>query len=253
MNEKVFKQEIEDWDKNVDFYINENLMPFQEMIREEIYDFYGLSENDKVLEAGGGAIKIGPNTVIMDFSPKMVETAQSINSPDRKIILGSVHQTPFKEQTFDAVIVNGTFHHLKAQGLLEDAVKEFYRILKPNGKICVFDRAYNSIPNFFFYLRKPFKKIYSPKSQCSTRNETFFLESDIQKILKQGFSMEKRKYLVPLPLQLLIISTNIFQYLGGKNLAQKAQKLLKPLGKFLEKHLAIKALCAEQCLVLRKI
>lgn len=253
MNKEIFKQEIEDWNKNVDFYINENSMPFQEMIREEIYGFYGLSENDKVLEAGGGAIKIGPNTIIMDFSPKMIEVAKRINPSDRKIILGSVHQIPLENQTFDAIVVNGTFHHLKAQGLLEDSVKEFRRVLKPNGKICVFDRAYNFIPNFFFYLRKPFKKIYSPKSQCSTRNETFFLENDIKDILGNGFKIEKRKYLVPLPLQLLIISTNIFQYLGGKKLAQKSQKLLMPIGKFLEKYLAFKPLCAEQCLVLRKI
>jgi ubiquinone/menaquinone biosynthesis C-methylase UbiE len=253
MNKKIFEQEIKDWDKNVNFYMNENLMPFQEMIRREIYDFYELSENDKVLEAGGGAIKINPNTVIMDFSPKMVEFAKSINPPDRKIILGSVHQIPFADQTFDAVVVNGTFHHLKAQDLFEESVKEFHRVLKPKGKICVFDRAYNLIPNFFFYLRKPIKKIYSPKSQCSTRNETFFLESDIEEILKQGFRIEKRKYLVPLPLQLLIISTNVFQYLGGKKLAQKSQKFLKPLGRVLEKYLAFKPFCAEQCLILRKI
>lgn len=252
MNKKIFEREIQDWDKNVQFYINENSMPFQKLLRKEIYDFYNLSKNDKVLEAGGGAIKINQNTVIVDFSPKMVEVAKKINPPDRKIILGSVHQLPLENEVFDAVVVNGTFHHLKAQGLLEVSVKEFYRVLKPQGKICVFDRANHFIPNIFFYLRKPFKLIYSPKSQCSTRSETFFLEEDLKDILNTGFKIEKRKYLVPLPFQLLIIFTNVLQYIFGHKLAKKIQAILKPLGAFLEKYFSFKPLCAEQCIILRK-
>lgn len=252
MKKEIFQQEIEDWDKNAEFYANENLMPYQKVIREKLAEFYALSEREKILETGGGVIKISKNTVLVDFSPKMVELAKKINPPDREIILASCHELPFKNETFDAIVANGLFHHLKAQDLLEASAREFYRVLKPGGRLCVFDRADNLVPKIFFYLRKPVKLIFKPKSQCCTRNEQPFLEEDIEKILSRGFKKEKRQYLVTLPFQFLVIFSNFLQYSSGSKTAQKFQERTLKLAASFEKHLAFKPLCAEQCLVLRK-
>lgn len=254
MNQKVFEQEIKDWDRNAKFFANENLMPFQKIIRKEIYDFYDLKENDKVLEAGGGVIKIGENTILADFSPEMVNKAKELNRGKAgKCILASAHELPFPDKNFDVIVANGLMHHLKVQGVLGQSIKEFYRVLKPNGRICIFDRAFNLVPVFFFYLRKPLKLIYKPKSQCSTSNEPHFLENDLREILKHGFKIEKRKFIVNIFFQILIIFTNVIQYVFGSQLAQKIQGKLYKTAEIIEKKLSYKILCAEQCVILRKI
>jgi hypothetical protein len=79
------------------------------------------------------------------------------------------------------------------------------------------------------------------------------LEKDLQNILDNGFKIEERKYLVPLPFQLIIIFTNIIQYIFGYKTAKGLQKLLRPIGYFIEKYFSFKPLCAEQCIILRKI
>lgn len=252
MNNQILKEEIEDWDKNAQFYANENLMPFQEVVRQEIYDFYEIKPSDLVLEAGGGVIKVDQNTTLIDISPVMVKKAKEINEPDRKIMVASTHALPFPDKSFDKIIGNGLWHHLKAQGILKESAHEFLRTLKDDGRLCLFDRGDNLVPKIFFYLRKPFKLVYRPKSQCCTRNELPFLDSDIQDILDCGFVIEKRKYLITLPFQLTIIFTNVLQYLLGAKTARLIQKKLKGFGRWLEKHFAFKPLCAEQCLVLKK-
>lgn len=254
MYKDIFEQEIKDWNKNAQFFANENLMPFQKIIRKEIYDFYDFRENEMILEAGGGVIKIKDNMILVDFSPKMINRAKELN-PEKadKCILASAHQLPFSDNTFDVIVANGLMHHLKVQGILEQSIKEFYRVLKPNGKICIFDRAFNLVPVFFFYLRKPLKLIYKPKSQCSTSNEPHFLEKDLKEILKHSFKIEKRKFIVNVFFQILIIFTNVIQYIFRPQLAQKIQGKLYKTAEFIEKKLSYKILCAEQCVILRKI
>ena len=252
MDNNIFKQEKEDWNGNAQFYANENLMPFQEeLVRKKIYDFYNLQETDKVLEAGGGIVKLSANTVLVDFSPKMIEAAKKIN-PNNECILASVHKLPFADNSFDVIIANGLMHHIKVQGIFDDALEEFQRVLKNGGKLCIFDRTSNLIPKILFYLRQPTKLFYKPKSTCSTRNETPFLEDDIKKIINHGFTLEKRMYLINIFFQHMIIFTNIFQYLFGAKIAIKLQKFTLPLARFIENNFSFKPLCAEQCLVMLK-
>lgn len=252
MNKKIFQQEIEDWNKNVQFYVNENLMPFQEeIIRKKIYDFYQIKESDQVLEAGGGVIKLGKNAVLVDFSPEMIKEAKKIN-PANQCFEASIHQLPFPDQSFDVIVANGLIHHIKVQGILDESLKEFRRVLKNGGKLCIFDRAPNLIPKIFFYLRQPAKLFYKPKSTCGTRNEMPFLEIDVKKIIDSGFVLKKRMYLINVFFQAMIILTNIFQYIFGPRISIKLQKNSLSLAKFIENVFSFKFLCAEQCLIMIK-
>lgn len=252
MDQKIYQQEIEDWDQNARFYDNENEMAYQEKIyRKTMYDFYGIKDSDIVLEAGGGVIKLDKNTILVDFSPKMIEFCKKINKPE-KCILASTHELPFANEYFDVVVANGLFHHVKVQGLLEASVKEFYRVLKPGGKICIFDRASNLFPRLFFKMRKPLKKIYKPNSTCSTRNEVDFTDEDIARIENLGFKVEKRKFVINVFFQAMVIFANGLQYLFGKNVAKYWQKTTWPLAYLIEKIFPFKVLCAEQIIVLIK-
>ena len=252
MNEEIYKQEIEDWNKNTAFYENENLMPYQEKIyRKQIYEFYDIKKEERVLDVGGGTTNVSENTIIVDFSPKMIEACKETNGAG-KCILASAHNLPFKNQEFDVIIANGLFHHLKVQGIFEESVKEFYRVLKPNGRICIFDRADNLFPRILFILRKPFKILLKPKSTCSTRNESKFLEEDIERIKRGGFEMVRKKYVINVFFQTITIFANVLQYIFGYKVAYCWQKLTWPIAFLLEKMFSFKIFCAEQLIVMEK-
>lgn len=252
MNKKIFSQEMEDWNKNFEFYFKDSGGPFQKIIRDEIDLVYNLNNQDIVLDAGCGTKPTSKDSVSIDFSINMLLEAKNKN-PSGNFILCSVHSLPFKSDVFDTVVSNGLFHHAKVQGIFDDCIKEFNRVLKKNGKLCIFDRSDSFIPNFFFYLRKPIKLIFKSKSQCSTRNESVFVEKDVKKILEGGFYIEKRKYVVTLPFQFMIIATNVIHYIFGFSLARSIQNKLKKIGRFLEIHLSFKSLCAEQCIKMEKM
>ena len=61
----------------------------------------------------------------------------SVRSPD---ILGDISNTSFRDSTFDTIIALEVFEHIK---LPQKAIKEIYRILKPNGTLLL------SIPFIF--------------------------------------------------------------------------------------------------------
>ncbi|MBU1164133.1 class I SAM-dependent methyltransferase [Patescibacteria group bacterium] len=252
MKQDIYNQEIKDWDANAKFYVNENFMPYQEkIVRKKMYKFYNIDKSQAVLEAGGGIVKLLKNSVLIDFSTKMIEGCKSINQAE-KCVQGSVHDLPFENNSFDVVVANGLFHHIKVQGLLDKTCDEFFRVLKPSGKLCIFDRAPNLVPKLMFYVRQPLKLIHKPKSTCSTTNEVQFLESDIEKIISHGFKIEKRMYLINIFFQSMIILTNIFQYLFGAKAAIIVQRISMPLAMVVEKIFSFKFLCVEQCIIMKK-
>lgn len=109
----------------------------------------GLKKGDKILDlaCGPGVItrqlaKNDPTANItgMDLNLKLLEIAQSeakknnINSID--FIHGDVYEPPLKDSQFDFIYARLLFQHLKDP---EKALKAIYRLLKPGGRICIFD------------------------------------------------------------------------------------------------------------------
>jgi len=252
INKKIFQQELEDWDKNAQFYIEKNALPYYGFINEKLIKFYELKENEKILEAGGATGLItGSNVTIVDFSPKMIEVAKKLN-PQGNFIISSVHKMPVPDKEFDVIIADDLFHHVKAQELLEATAEEFKRVLKDDGRLCVFERNSSILPRLFFYLRQPIKKMVKTKNQCSSRNESIFSKKDLEKILKCGFEIQRRKYMFALPFQALTILTNVIQYLFSNKTSRHIQEKTIKFAIFLETKLNYKFLCAQQCLILIK-
>lgn len=249
MNKKIIKEEMEDWDSRVDFYRNESYMPFNKLIKKDFDSVCGDLSGLFVLNAGAGVSKHAENEVLIDLSFKMVAAARE-EFDNIKGIVCSTHKLPFKDKVFNAVVAKGLYHHLKAQGIMEESSSEFSRVLKKNGKLCIYDRAFNFIPNLLFCLRKPFKIFIS--SRCSTRNEVSFKDEDIEKICDAGFEIVKRKRIVNVFFQNQRILSNLIQYSLGFRAARLFQKKSLKLAELIEKSFRNNSICAEQIILLKK-
>ncbi len=95
--------------------------------------------NARMLDFGGGAgrisVPIAANTrmVTMDIEHHMLKAAKDLaddrNTP-MKLATGTVLQTPFANNTFDAIITTNVLHQIEQW---RDALLEARRILKPEG------------------------------------------------------------------------------------------------------------------------
>ena len=109
----------------------------------------GLKKGDKILDlaCGPGFItrklaKNDPTAEItgMDLNLELLEFARSeakrnsLNSIN--FIHGDVYEPPLKENQFDFIYARLLFQHLKEP---KKALNAIYRLLKPGGRICIFD------------------------------------------------------------------------------------------------------------------
>ena len=109
----------------------------------KFYDLKGNSDT-KILDAGCGIgvftryyARKGFKVTGIDLTEKALEiTKKSLDIYDlnAELVLGSVEKLPFEDNTFDYIVSNGVIHHTPNT---EDAVNEFYRVLKPGGKASV--------------------------------------------------------------------------------------------------------------------
>lgn len=96
-----------------------------------------IQPGSQVLEIGSGPghvadrlVQAGAIVTGVDFSPKMVEVAQS-KYPEIAFRQADAEQLPFEAGSFDAVVANFVVHHLARP---EKVFREVYRVLKPGGR-----------------------------------------------------------------------------------------------------------------------
>jgi len=58
------------------------------------------------------------------------------NNPDIKFLLADIRKLPFPKNYFDGLWVSAVFHHLQKKDMLP-TLKEFYRVLKPDGVLFI--------------------------------------------------------------------------------------------------------------------
>lgn len=99
-----------------------------------------LPKKSKILDAGAGTGRLtrilkdkGFDVYCLDTSEEMIKKLKKIINP-QKVKKGSVFKSPFKKESFNAVISLRVLHHFN----LEDSkkiIKEFLRITKKRGSI----------------------------------------------------------------------------------------------------------------------
>ena len=105
------------------------------------------SKSQKVLEAGCGAGRVlryyhnqGYDIVGMDFISEAIEKLKAADAT-LKAEVGDITKLKYADASFDVVLAFGLYHNLE-QGL-EESVRETFRILRADGKVCASFRADN--------------------------------------------------------------------------------------------------------------
>lgn len=104
----------------------------------------------------------------IDLSDKMLETAKNKLEKTATLVLGDSEQLPFKDNFFDVVYCNDSFHHYPAPNKV---LSEVDRVLKPHGTFIMCDCWHPSIGRAIINLYMKFSndgdvKIYSKKEIC---------------------------------------------------------------------------------------
>jgi demethylmenaquinone methyltransferase/2-methoxy-6-polyprenyl-1,4-benzoquinol methylase len=104
----------------------------------------GLQTGMKILDVGVGtglvaaraAEIVGDATLVtgLDPSPGMMQNADL--SPDIQLMRGYAEDIPFPDASFDFVSMGYALRHISD---LADAFREFHRVLRPGGKLCILE------------------------------------------------------------------------------------------------------------------
>ena len=184
--------------------------------KEAIGDLY----QKKVLDLGCGdgfasmeALRLGAYVTAIDISPKSIEYLVALaekenlhNRLDARVM--DAHQLEFEDETFDVVFGNGILHHLP---MLEKAVKEIKRVLKPFG-YAVFTEPLGMNP-FINLFRKS-------TPNCRTSEEKPFTMKEIS-IIKNNFPTTQFYFF-----EYTTLVTKAMHLLKLHGLANKLQKFL---------------------------
>jgi ubiquinone/menaquinone biosynthesis C-methylase UbiE len=164
-----------------------------------IFDHFRLMEDSRILELGcgpgflwvGNRERIGRKwqVTLSDLTPGMVKTAREKLKTDADIFTYTVldaQHIPFEDNVFDAVIANHMLYHVP---VLDKAISEIKRVLRPGGKIYATTIGKNHMDEM-----KRWRKQFYPQPKemdwgCIA--DRFGLENG-EEILSRQFSKVKR-------------------------------------------------------------
>ena len=131
------------------------------------------------------------NVTIFDYSKTELQQAKDKYGDRIFTKAGDIYQLPFKDNTFDGMMMVRVSHHLED---LPAAMKEFYRILAPGGTFVIEIANKKTLPKMFRYWFKkskinPFDK--KPSLQKDTNMINYHPKYAEELFAKTGFEVEK--------------------------------------------------------------
>ncbi|MBI5844932.1 MAG: class I SAM-dependent methyltransferase [Deltaproteobacteria bacterium] len=130
----------------------------------------------------------------LDISPAMVERAAKNLAhlfPPPEIVLGDASGLPFPDNSFDAVVSTGSFHHWKAP---VEGLNEIHRVLKPGGRALIYDLVsdtpkdvirkmaaeFGRLRVFLFWLHAFEEPFYAHRAFLDVAHDTLFRDGEIR-------------------------------------------------------------------------
>jgi len=179
------RKKIQDhFDSIASQYSNELPIYFQDyLLKRKMY--YIIKYLNKLQDKIGLDIGCGQGTYseyLNKISNKMVGIDFSFNNV-KNTLFTNKHglncdgtRLPFKSNYFDFCFSINVLHHLPSETLQDNFLNEMIRVVKPNGKIFIFDLSLKN-PIFSFYVKYIFPRIRS----IDEGDELFFNEKKIVK------------------------------------------------------------------------
>lgn len=142
MEIKGFKDTIDWYDKNAGKYADaaEKALPVE--IIEKFFSL--LPRSPRILDAGCGSGRDsramqakGARVTGIDISVGLLKEAEQ-RSKEIEFVEGDITQMPFERDLFDGVWAHASLVHLETLEDVQKALREFHRVLKPNGTLHVF-------------------------------------------------------------------------------------------------------------------
>jgi len=159
------------------------------------------------------------NTIVaIDISAALIAKAKErISAANVNFVVGNAQEAEFKSESFDFIVGSSTLHHLD----VNSALKEFFRILKPGGKI-MFTEPNMMNPQVALIKNLPFIK----RRAGDSPDETAFFRWEIADRLKEtGFVdiiVEPFDFLHPqAPASLLFVAERLASFLEKIPLARE--------------------------------
>lgn len=134
---------------------------WQKKIRGKVIKEAEIKKNLKILDAGCGTGELLKLLLFqkknlklygIDVSDKMLEVARKKLNNKAKLKMSSIENMDFKDNFFDYAFSEDAFHHYADYDL---AMKNFYKILKRNGKLVAADFNFGIVGNKIFHWLEP--------------------------------------------------------------------------------------------------
>ena len=149
---KAHKFDSEFWRKYFKVYDVLNLcIPYIEL-KKEFVKYAGAKAGDRILDAGGGtgniAVELFKNdadVLLLDFSEEALKICKEKEYGIETIYADLSQSLNFEDNYFDGIVSNNVIYTL-AKDKRNSVFKEFYRILKPKGRIIISNIKYHFSP-----------------------------------------------------------------------------------------------------------
>lgn len=165
----------------------------QRLMEDKLAERLNLPTNSLVLDAGSGEGNVAINLAkkyglhiygvyLLDFAVKnAISKSKKLNLQNEvKFKLGDYTKLDFSDKTFDGVYTVETLVHVPNY---KKALKEFHRVLKPNGKLVLFEYSMASRKNF---LPKELRIADMVNEEGGMHSLPYFLHDKFPEIMKNA-------------------------------------------------------------------